>query len=60
MALERSRAIAAASNVPKPPTMDPAVPGIGLAMEIIFAVPADTLSWWRDRLAEQAVTPPAL
>ena len=38
------------------PEMDPAVPGIGLAMEIVFAVPTGSLTWWRDRLAEQAVT----
>lgn len=38
------------------PDMDPVQPGIGLAMEIIFAVPPGSLGYWGERLAANGVT----
>ena len=37
------------------PEMGPAVPGIGLTIEISLAVPAGSLEYWRQRLAEHGV-----
>jgi glyoxalase family protein len=37
------------------PEMPPARPGIGLAMEVSFAVPAGSLDWWRGWLAKHDV-----
>jgi glyoxalase family protein len=38
------------------PEMDPAQPGVGLAMEVIFAVPPGSLRYWQERLAALGVT----
>lgn len=37
------------------PRMAPARPGIGLAMEVGFSVPEESLGWWADRLANAGV-----
>jgi glyoxalase family protein len=34
------------------PAMPPAASGIGLAMQVSFAIPVGSLDWWRDRLAK--------
>ena len=39
------------------PDMDPVQPGIGLAMEVVFAVPVGSLAYWRERLAANGTTP---
>lgn len=38
------------------PEMDPAQPGIGLAMELAFAVPPGTLAYWGERLTAVGVS----
>ncbi len=37
------------------PDMDPVQPGIGLALEIIFAAPLGSLGYWRERLTANGV-----
>ena len=37
------------------PEMAPAAPGVGLASEVGLAVPADSLAFWRDRLAAAGI-----
>ncbi len=39
------------------PEMDPVTPGVGLVMEVVFAVPPGSLGYWRDRLLANGVTP---
>lgn len=39
------------------PDMDPVRPGVGLTMEVVFAVPPGSLAFWRERLAAHGVTP---
>ncbi|MBI2073208.1 MAG: hypothetical protein HYT81_09300 [Gemmatimonadetes bacterium] len=39
------------------PDMAPVQPGIGLTMEVIFAVPRGSLGYWRERLAANGATP---
>jgi glyoxalase family protein len=41
------------------PDMDPVQPGVGLAMEVVFAVPGGSLGYWRERLAANGTTPEA-
>lgn len=38
------------------PEMDPVQPGVGLAMEVVFAVPPGSLTYWRERFAALGVT----
>lgn len=38
------------------PEMDPVQPGVGLAIEVVFAVPAGGLGYWRERLAAHGVS----
>ena len=38
------------------PAMRPSRPGVGLAVEIAFAIPAGSLSYWEPRLAAHGVT----
>jgi glyoxalase family protein len=38
------------------PDMAPVQPGIGLAMEVVFAVPPGSLDYWRERLAAHRVS----
>ncbi|MGH7537607.1 MAG: ring-cleaving dioxygenase [Gemmatimonadales bacterium] len=38
------------------PEMDPVQPGTGLAMEVLFAVPPGSLTYWQDRLGTRGVT----
>lgn len=37
------------------PEMDPVQPGVGLAMEVVFAVPPGSHAYWRKRLAAHGV-----
>lgn len=37
------------------PDLPPARPGVGLTMEVVFAIPPDSLAYWRDRLTDAAV-----
>ncbi|MGD2134581.1 MAG: ring-cleaving dioxygenase [Gemmatimonadales bacterium] len=37
------------------PAMGPGRPGVGLAMEVVFAVPPGSLGYWRERLAAHGV-----
>jgi glyoxalase family protein len=44
------------------PDMDPVQPGIGLAMEVVFAVPLGSLAYWEERLTAHGLSvedPPA-
>jgi glyoxalase family protein len=39
------------------PSMPPMTPGVGLAMEVTFAVAQGSLDWWRDWLRSRGSTP---
>jgi glyoxalase family protein len=41
------------------PDMDPVQPGVGLAMEVVFAVPRGSLGYWRERLMANGAMPKA-
>lgn len=38
------------------PEMDPVQPGVGLAMEVVFAVPPGSLAYWRERLTAHGMS----
>lgn len=42
------------------PDMEPVRPGVGLAMEVVFAAPPGSLQYWHDRLRAHGVTPAAM